>query len=104
MLRGGGPGRFVLGIRPEALRLSPPAEGLLPAALRRAENLGAEWLLHAQAEGAIPLVLRLTAAEHAAAQELIGPQLWLRALPGGVHLFDGEGRRIPAELLAEVPA
>jgi multiple sugar transport system ATP-binding protein len=103
VLRAEGPA--TLGIRPEALRLVPAGtQGALPARLRRAENLGAEWLLHAEAEDGSPLALRLTAAEHAAAAALIGERLALRADPAGVHLFGADGRRIPQPAIAEAAA
>jgi multiple sugar transport system ATP-binding protein len=93
-----------LGIRPEALRLD--AEGPLHARLRRAENLGAEWLLHAETEDGAALAIRLTAAEHAAAagEGLLRDGLRLRAEPVGTHLFGADERRIPATTVLEVPA
>ncbi len=102
------PGAAVtVGIRPEALRLAlSSAEGLLRARLRRTENLGAEWLLYAEAEGSTPLVIRLTPAEYAAARAegAIGDTLRLRAAPAGTHLFGADGRRLGLATMAEVVA
>jgi multiple sugar transport system ATP-binding protein len=96
-----------LGIRPEALRLArAEAPGLLAARLRRAENLGAEWLMHAEAEGGAALAIRLTAAEHAAALAAgtIAERLRLRADPAGTHLFGPDGRRVETAAVAELAA
>nr|WP_304621624.1 TOBE domain-containing protein [Roseomonas rosulenta] len=98
------PGRFTVGIRPEALRLAPPASGLLAARLRRAENLGAEWLLHADSADGVALAIRMTAAEHAAAAALIGGTVHLAADRAATHLFTADGRRVAAGAAAAVPA
>jgi multiple sugar transport system ATP-binding protein len=93
-----------VGIRPEALRLvRGEAPGTLHARLRRSENLGAEWLLHAETENGTPLAIRLTAAEHAAAAAggAIAERLRLRADPAGTHLFGGDGRRLETGTVAE---
>jgi len=103
-LRAPAPGPVSLGIRPEALHLAPAAPGLLQARLRRAENLGAEWLLHAEAADGTPLAIRMTAAERAAAAGLIGPILHLRAGREGTHLFGADGRRLAVGQIAEVTA
>jgi multiple sugar transport system ATP-binding protein len=98
-------GAATLGIRPEALRLAPQgAPGALPARLRRIENLGPEWLLHAETEQGTPLVARLTAAEHAAAAGLIEERLSLRADPAGVHVFGADGSRLRQNAIAEAAA
>jgi multiple sugar transport system ATP-binding protein len=46
--------RVIVCIRPEALHPAPPRHDgpVLRARLKRAENLGAEWLLHATLAGA----------------------------------------------------
>jgi multiple sugar transport system ATP-binding protein len=104
VLRAPGPGRCTVGLRPEALRVAPPAPGLLAARLRRAENLGAEWLLHADSADGTPLSIRMTAAEHAAAAALIGDTLHLAAERSGTHLFAADGRRVAAEAAVAVAA
>jgi multiple sugar transport system ATP-binding protein len=103
-LRAPGPGRFTLGIRPESLHVARAAPGLLTARLRRAENLGAEWLLHAEAEDGAPLAIRMTAAEHAAAEALIGQTLHLSASRAGAHLFGADGRRVAVGAAVEAHA
>ncbi len=103
-LRAPAPGPLSLGIRPEALHVVPAAPGLLQARLRRAENLGAEWLLHAETADGTPLAIRMTAAEHAAAAGLIGETLNLRAARTGTHLFGADGRRIAMTEAAEATA
>ncbi len=104
VLRVPGPGRHTIGIRPEALRLAPAAPGLLPARLRRMENLGAEWILHAETETGAPLAIRMTAGEHAAAAGLIGQSLHLSADPSGTHLFGADGRRLAPAATMGAPA
>ncbi|WP_372618884.1 ABC transporter ATP-binding protein [Falsiroseomonas sp.] len=97
-------GAVTVGIRPEALRIArAEAPGLLAARLRRAENLGAEWLLHAETAEGTPLAIRLTAAEHAAVAP-IGERLALRAEPAGVHVFGADGRRLALRATAELAA
>jgi multiple sugar transport system ATP-binding protein len=94
-------GAATLGLRPESVapvRLGTP--GALPALLRRAENLGAEWLLYATLEDAdaTEIVCRLAADAHDAARAagLLGDRLWLLPDPARAHLFDREGRRLVA--------
>jgi multiple sugar transport system ATP-binding protein len=100
--------RVIVGIRPEALHpVTPRHDGpVLRARLQRAENLGAEWLLHAALAGAedARLVARITAAEHeaAAAAGLLGADLALAVAPSGTHLFGADGARIAVRRLAGV--
>ncbi len=104
------PGAATLGLRAEAVcPVAAGTAGALPARLGRAENLGAEWLLHATLAdaGATPIVCRLTAEAHAAARAagLIGQTLWLLPDAARAHLFDAEGRRIVATAARQgVPA
>jgi multiple sugar transport system ATP-binding protein len=95
-------GAATLGLRPEAVTpVRHGTPGALPALLRRAENLGAEWLLHATLEdaNATPIVCRLAADAHdaASAAGLLGDRLWLLPDPARTHLFDRAGRRLAAD-------
>jgi len=93
--------RITAGIRPEALHPAPGRyeRPVLRARLKRAENLGAEWVLHATLTGAgeAPLVVRITAAEHDAALQagLLGEEIALSVTPSGTHLFGADGARLP---------
>jgi multiple sugar transport system ATP-binding protein len=104
VLRAPEPGCYTVGIRPEALRVEPATPGLLAARLRRAENLGAEWLLHADTADGATLSVRMTAAQHAAAAALMGDTLHLAADRSGTHLFAADGRRVATRLVAAVAA
>ena len=92
--------RVTVGIRPEALRpASPRHDGpVLRARLRRVENLGAEWMLHATLAGAgeTPIVVRITAVERDAAGRagLLSEEIALAVAPSGTHLFGADGVRI----------
>ena len=92
--------RVTVGIRPEALRpASPRHDGpVLRARLRRVENLGAEWMLHATLAGAgeTPIVERITAVERDAAGRagLLSEEIALAVAPSGTHLFGADGVRI----------
>jgi len=104
------PGAATLGLRAEAVApVRHGTAGALPASLRRAENLGAEWLLHATLDdaAATPIVCRMTAEAHDAARDagLLGERLWLLPDPARAHLFDAEGRRlVPRSLRARIEA
>jgi multiple sugar transport system ATP-binding protein len=94
-------GAATLGLRAEAVApVRAGTAGALPATLRRAENLGAEWLLHATLDdpAATPIVCRLSAEAQGAARErgLLGDRLWLLPDPVRAHLFDAAGRRLVA--------
>jgi multiple sugar transport system ATP-binding protein len=100
--------RLTLGVRPEALRPLPPGSSApgIPASLRRAEDLGAEWLLHADLLDGTRVTARLGAADHAAAREAgaIDARLAFAVQPAGMHLFDTGGRRIDFGVPAMAPA
>ncbi len=90
--------QVTVGVRPEALHPRPPGGGgRIAARLRRQENLGAEWLLHADMADGASVVIRMAAADHAAAvaSGAIGQALSLVADPAGIHLFAADGRRVP---------
>ncbi|NKE43790.1 ABC transporter ATP-binding protein [Roseomonas frigidaquae] len=92
-------GRVTLGLRPEALELAPPeTPGTLPVSLRRAENLGAEWLLHAVTPGGTDLVARVPATAPV-------PERFSLAIdPARLHLFGADGQRLVTRLGLRVPA
>jgi multiple sugar transport system ATP-binding protein len=98
--------RVTVGIRPEALHPAPPRHDgpVLRTRLKRAENLGAEWLLHAtlSGSGGTAVVARITAAEHEAAHRagLIGEELALAVGASGTHLFGADGTRLVMRRLA----
>ena len=93
------PGPVTLGIRPEALSLAAPdAPGCLPARLRRAENLGAEWLLHAETPGGVALTARVPNASG------LPEQLNFALDPARLHLFDAAGGRVATRLGVRVAA
>jgi len=93
------PGPVTLGLRPETLALAPPdAPGALPVRLRRAENLGAEWLLHAETPGGAALTARVPATAPV-------PERFSLAIdPARLHLFGADGQRIATRLGMQVPA
>jgi multiple sugar transport system ATP-binding protein len=93
------PGPVTLGIRPEALALAPEgAPGTLAVRLRRAENLGAEWLLHAETPAGVALTARV------AATEAVPERFGFTVDPARLHLFGADSRRIDARLGAMVAA
>jgi ABC-type sugar transport system ATPase subunit len=92
-------GSLVLGLRPEALRISPPARpGALRARVLHLEFLGHELLAYlalgakAGAEEGARLVARLARAGELAR----GDPVSLEVEPGGVHLFGADGRALAA--------
>jgi multiple sugar transport system ATP-binding protein len=107
---GAAPGAATLGLRAEAVTpVRAGTAGALPARLGRAENLGAEWLLHATLAdaAATPITCRLAADAHAAARDagLLGQALWLLPDAARAHLFDADGQRLAhAPLRQGVPA
>ncbi len=92
-------GPVTLGLRPEALSLATAqAPGCLPVRLRRAENLGAEWLLHTETRGGVALVARIASGAG------VPEQLSLALDPARLHLFDAAGARIATRLGVPVAA
>jgi len=92
-------GPVTLGLRPEALALAPAeAPGTLPVRLRRAENLGAEWLLHAETPGGAAVTARVPATAP------VPERFSLAVDPTRLHLFGGDGLRIATRLGARIAA
>ncbi len=92
-----------LGIRPEAVELAGATDGesgLLPARLHRAENLGAEWILQCVLAGGDLLAARLSGAAYNAAALRPGSAVLLRIDGPHVHVFDVQGRRVPASAVS----
>lgn len=81
-------GKVTLGVRPEALRLSP--EGI-PAEVTRIERLGAEVILHAEIRGIAAHALARLSPEHVAG---LTPGASIGLMPVRAMLFDGEGARM----------
>ncbi|MBS0344231.1 MAG: ABC transporter ATP-binding protein [Proteobacteria bacterium] len=85
---GTGMGAATLGVRPEAVRLAAPGEGI-DAVVRSAEYLGADLVLHC-AVGTESLLVR-TQGQH---RVEAGMPVHLAWQPADTHGFDAEGRRI----------
>jgi multiple sugar transport system ATP-binding protein len=85
------PGRPVtLGIRPEALR--PAADGPLYGEVRLAERLGGLTLLHVTLAGGQAVVVQIEGSAPTRAHDPIR----LAVDGAACHVFDGEGRALPA--------
>jgi multiple sugar transport system ATP-binding protein len=86
-----------VGIRPEAIQVGTEGEGL-PARLRRAENLGAERILHfdlvERPDTAITCRVPPPPQGDAAALPPPDGTVGLRLAPGACHLFGADGRRL----------
>jgi multiple sugar transport system ATP-binding protein len=98
-----GPARPVtLGIRPEAISVTPPSTNRLTARVRLIEHLGSDLLVHAAIDGqAHPVIARL-------APELVhtvtaGQTIGLEAAPSRILLFEADGRRIDAPWRGTAP-
>ena len=81
-------GKVTLGVRPEALRLSP--EGI-PAEVTRIERLGADVILHAEIRGIAAHALARLSPEHVAG---LAPGAFIGLMPLRAMLFDAQGARI----------
>jgi multiple sugar transport system ATP-binding protein len=88
-----GPTRPVsLGIRPEAIGVTPPGAERLTARVRLIEHLGSDILVHAIIDGeSAPVTARIT-SEHAAKVSL-AETIGLDIPPGRILLFEANGRR-----------
>ena len=85
---------MTLGIRPEAIDLVPEgAPGALPAVVELVESVGADQFL------SVSLAQDVTAVARVGANEAVaeGERVHLRFAPGGIHLFDAAGDRVPLE-------
>jgi len=98
-------GALVGGIRPESLRVGPPASGGMPATIDVVERVGAETLIGCRlnqsgdAEGATPLVFARVPASFAFQA---GSACSLCADPGSMSWFDRSGgKRIELPIEAE---
>lgn len=90
-------GAVQLGIRPEAVTVTPPHTGQIAARLRHVENLGAEFLLHVECgDTAHRLVARLTAEAYQSLRQDRGLEanLGLRFTAGNILLFNPAGQRL----------
>jgi multiple sugar transport system ATP-binding protein len=95
-LHDAGPARLVnLGIRPEAIDITPPSNKQLTARVRLIEHLGSDILVHVAIDGqSAPVVARL--APELANTVAAGQTIGLEASPGRILLFESDGRRIDA--------
>ena len=80
-----------LGVRPEALRLTP--EGALPATVQGSEYLGADLVLRCAVGQRQSLLVRLDGRGDTPAP---GSAVRLGWAAEDLHLFDAQGRRIPS--------
>jgi len=80
--------KVTLGVRPEALRLSP--EGI-PAEVTRIERLGADVILHAEIRGIAAHALARLSPEQVAG---LAPGASIGLMPLRAMLFDADGARI----------
>jgi len=84
--------RLTVGIRPEAVRIEPADAAALRARVEQSENLGHETLVHVRLGDAtpLPLIARLDGMRELSPGTAVG----LTIAPRGVHVFDGDGRRL----------
>lgn len=88
-----GPG-LTLGIRPEHLSLAAPgAANALTGPVFANENMGPESLVTLERPDGARLTARIFTDEHL----VLGKEAALGFSAGHIHLFDSDGRRIPAE-------
>ena len=100
--------RISVCLRPEAVAPRPrgaasgAGEVVIGAHVRRAENLGAEWLLHCDVDGldGVIVAARIAAGDRPPPEGAID----LAFLPQACHLFDADGARIEAAARASAGA
>jgi multiple sugar transport system ATP-binding protein len=89
---------ITIGVRPEAIQVAAAGEDALPARLRRAENLGAEQILHfhlvEQPETEITCRVPLMPHGEPASPVELDHVVGLRIAAGACHLFDRDGMRL----------
>jgi ABC-type sugar transport system ATPase subunit len=87
-------GELTLGVRPEAIDLVPESvAGVIPAVVELVESVGADQYISVSIGPAVAAVARVGANEPVAE----GERVHLRFDPGGIHLFDAAGDRVPLE-------
>ncbi len=87
---GGDGAKITIGVRPEHV-LQAETPDALPLAVELVEPLGSETVIHGRLPGGEALVARLPLPA-----SRIGPTLPVLLPPEAWHVFDGEGRRLPA--------
>ena len=86
----GADGPWVLGVRPEHLRVCAPGEDGLPATVTVVERLGGETLLHATIAGSETIVVKTGGDQPAR----LGDSVTIAPLAADCHLFDAGGRAL----------
>jgi multiple sugar transport system ATP-binding protein/alpha-glucoside transport system ATP-binding protein len=89
-----------LGIRPEHLRLAGEGEAQLSARVEVVEQFGESALVHCVDAAIGPVTVKLDGAPNVAP----GSVVHLALPPEHLHLFDGTGRRLAADLAVAEPA
>ena len=83
-------GDWMLGVRPEHLRVCAPDEGGLPATVTVVERLGGETLLHAVIAGSETMVIKTGGDQPAR----LGETVTVAPSVVDCHLFDASGRAL----------
>jgi ABC-type sugar transport system ATPase subunit len=86
-------GEVTLGVRPEKIELvAAGTEGAIPAAVELLESVGADQYVSVSIHEAAAIIR--VGADVVLSE---GERIHLRFAPGGIHLFDAAGDRIPLE-------
>lgn len=99
------PGSATLGVRPEAIKLVAPDQASLVGTVRTREHLGAETFVHVVLDGQTsPIVARVAIESEGHRQNLVhttpGTRCGLRFSASAAHLFNQNGDRVDAKLIA----
>jgi multiple sugar transport system ATP-binding protein len=77
-----------VGVRPEAMALTPSGQGLFDARVELIEALGAETLVHLRRNDDVEIVVRINGR----ASVRVGDTPGISAQPESLHLFDANGQ------------
>jgi multiple sugar transport system ATP-binding protein len=86
------PGDGVVGLRPESVTLTAAGQGQFDGRVELVEALGAETLIYVSTTGGA----QLTSRQSARTQLRAGDNVGVDVDAGAVHLFDAQGRAVPA--------